>query len=99
MKKCEANERPEGIFVSPQGQEPLRSQNQGRLGFSLGTFIVFSVVFRKEWAERASQSDGLFPPAFKSSFLNRVNSIWGGIALMIFFGGLLVVVIQEKITW
>jgi hypothetical protein len=67
----------------------------GILGFSFGTFIVYSIVFRKEWAERANRDKGLFFPSFKNPVLNRANSIWGGIVLMIFFGGFIFALIQE----
>ena len=68
----------------------------GILGLSLGAFVIYSVVMRKHWAEEASKRRDLFPWTIAGPFLNKINSIWIGIVLVIFFGGLIFAIIQES---
>ena len=68
----------------------------GILGFSFGAFVVYSVVMRKHWIEKASQRRDLFPWTIAGPFLNKINFVWIGIVLVIFFGGLIFAIIQES---
>jgi hypothetical protein len=63
-------------------------------GMAIGLFFIYSVVMRRPWLEKEFFQ---FPLTFGWSFLNRLNYIWFGIVLIIFFGFLFYAVFPAKI--
>jgi len=67
----------------------------GVIGIVAGIFCIYAVVFRKLGIDAINKGK-VFPPFNFGPFLNRVNFVWFGIALIIFFGALTFAVIQEN---
>ena len=65
----------------------------GAGGICLGFYLIYSVVMRKHWLDKDFYR---IPFSFGSKFLNRIQYIWLGIVLIIFFGGLIFALIQEN---
>ena len=65
----------------------------GAGGIFLGFYLIYSVVMRKQWLDKDFYR---IPFSFGSKFLNRIQFVWLGIVLIIFFGGLIFTVIQEN---
>jgi 4-hydroxybenzoate polyprenyltransferase len=62
-------------------------------GVLLGFYLIYSVVMRKEWLDKDFFR---IPMSFGSKFLNRIQYVWIGIVLIIFFAGLTYSIIQER---
>lgn len=62
-------------------------------GIFLGFYLIFSVVMRKPWLDKDFYK---IPGSLGSKFLNRIQYVWLGIVLIIFFGGLIFAVVQEN---
>lgn len=65
----------------------------GAGGIYLGFYLIYSVVMRKQWLDKDFYR---IPFSFGSKFLNRIQYVWLGIVLLIFFGVLIFAVIQEN---
>jgi len=68
----------------------------GTIGFGFGIYCILLVVLRKDGIEIINKGKLGFPFNLGSPLLNRINFIWIGIVLMIFFGGLIFAIVQEK---
>ncbi|WDP92301.1 MAG: hypothetical protein HUN04_22285 [Desulfobacter sp.] len=67
----------------------------GALGLAIGVFFIYLIVFRKAGNSIINEGKLGYPFNLGSHFLNRLNLVWIGLVMVVFFGGLVFVMIQE----